>query len=361
MDYYVLEETLQVLFEEVIPLSRAQNRHVRQVCVGVLLAGSSQLTKIARWLKQATQQDSRVPWLRRLFEAGYMTQEYVYHPFVKRVLERYQPAAIHLVMDRTPLAAGQTDLLSVSLSFRKRAIPLVWGFMAHGMSDYETQRQLITGCEPLLPAYVPVVVHGDNEFGSVRMMQFLRHLQWDFVVGQANKNYYRCSPDGEWQTLATLPVTKRQAVYRSQVELTKDYAYGPLNLFAFYQPRFSNRRRKRDITYCATSLPITPTVRRVGRHRWGIECCFKDFKSSGWNVQLSDLTHPQRREGLFTTLSLTYLWATCLGRWLCKTGQRAWVDAKAQRHLSLFRIGWDWLVHRYNLDSPCPTLLTLYP
>lgn len=29
MDYHVLEETLQVLFEEAIPLSQAQNRHVR--------------------------------------------------------------------------------------------------------------------------------------------------------------------------------------------------------------------------------------------------------------------------------------------------------------------------------------------
>jgi hypothetical protein len=120
----VLEETLQGLFEEAIPLSRAQNRHVGQVCKGVLLAGSSQLTRLARWLKQPRQQDSRVQWLRRLFEARSMTQEYVYYPFVKRVLALYQPASIHLVMDRTPLAAGRTDLLSVSLSFRKRAIPL---------------------------------------------------------------------------------------------------------------------------------------------------------------------------------------------------------------------------------------------
>ena len=360
MNYYAMEETMQAVFEATIPLSKAQNTHLRQVCVGVLLAGSSQLTRIARWLNQQTQQDSRVQWLRRLLQAGFMTQEYVYYPFVKHVLTDYQAAPLHLVMDRTPLSDKQTDLLSLSLNFRKRAIPLVWRFMPQGRSDYGLQTHLIERCQALLPLQRPVVLHGDNEFGSVGLMQYLRHLGWDFCVGQSSKNYYRHWPRRNWQQLSTLPVTKRHGVYLSQIELTKDYAYGPLNLFAFYQPRYSNGRCKHDITYCATSLPITPTLRRLGHRRWGIECCFKDFKSSGWNVQASDLTHAQRREGLFTVLSLAYLWATCLGRWLCKTAQRRAVDNKAQRHLSLFRLGWDWLVHRYNMDLPCPTLLTLY-
>jgi hypothetical protein len=205
-----------------------------------------------------------------------------------------------------------------------------------------------------------VVFHADGEFDSVRLMQYLYEQQWDFILGQSGKKHYRQHPDRPWQALNSLPVTKTQAVYLERIELTQTYGYGPLNLFAFYQPRFSNRRRKRDVTYCATSLPITPSLRRLGHRRGGIECCFKDFKSSGWQLHSSDLTHPLRREGLLTVLSLSYLWATCLGRWLCKSGQRQQVDAKAQRHLSFFRLGWDWLVHRYNMNLFCPTLLTLY-
>lgn len=356
----MLEETLQRLFEAIIPLSKAQNTHLQQGCVGVLLAGSSQLTRIARWLKQQTQQDSRVQWLRRLLQARFMTQERVYYPFVQQALAQHQATTLHLIMDRTPLADQQTDLLSLSLNFRKHAIPLGWHFMAKGMSDYALQKQLLERCQPLLPACSSVIFHGDNEFASVRLMQYLRQLGWDFCLGQSSKNYFRLSPHSTWQALSTLRVNKRQSVYLSHVELTKEYAYGPLNLFAFCQARYSNRWRKHQIRYCATSLPITPALRRLGHRRWGIECCFKDFKSSGWNVQLSHLTHPQRREGLFTVLSLSYLWATCLGRWLCKTAQRHLIDSKAQRHLSLFRLGWDWLVHRYNMNLPCPTLSTLY-
>lgn len=360
MDYYRLEEALQVLFERIIPVSRGQNTTLRQLCVGVLLAGSSQLTRIARWLKHDTQQTSRVQWLRRSLQSAFLSQEYVYYPFVKHVLASYGSPPLHLVMDRTSLGDKATDLLSLNLNFRHHALPLVWLFMPHGMSDYQTQKTLIERCRPLLPAAIPVVFHGDTEFGSVKLMRYLRDLQWDFIVGQSSKTTYRQRYSDTWQALSTLAVTKRQAVYLEQIELTQRHAHGWLNLFAFYQPRFSNRRRKRNITYCATSLPITPALRRLGQRRWGIECYFKDCKSAGWNLQLSDLTHEKRREGLLTVLNLAYLWATCIGRWLCKVSNRRAVDNKAQRHFSLFRIGWDWLVHQYNMDKPCPTLSTLY-
>jgi hypothetical protein len=258
MDYYTVEETLQVLFENAIPLSKSQNRHLREICMGVLLAGSTQLSRIARWLKHQTQQDSRVQWLRRSLEAEYLAQEYVYYPFVQRVLAQHKTKQVHLVMDRTPLPDKSTDLLSLSLNFRHRAIPIGWQFLAHGSSTFELQTALIDRCRPLLPVNIPIVFHGDNEFGGVKLMQYIQHLRWDFVLGQSRKNHFRSSSLDNWQPLGTLPVTKRQAVYLEHIELTKKYGYGPLNLFAFYQPRFSNRKRKRDITYCATSLPITP-------------------------------------------------------------------------------------------------------
>jgi hypothetical protein len=360
MDYYGVEASLQALVEGWIPLSKAQNRHISQACMAVLLAGSCQLSRMARWLKQPTQQDSRVQWLRRLLETPYLTQERVYYPFVKQALTSATREALHLVMDRTHLADPGSDMLGIHLNFRQRAIPLVWQCMAHGSSDYQTQIALIERCRPLLPAKMPVVFHADGEFDSVALLQYLHQQHWDFIVGQSGKKHFRRRPQGGWQALSTLPVTSTKPVYLSNIELTRRYAYGPLNLFAFYQPRYHHRQRQRERVYCVTSLPIAPTLRRLGQRRWGIEGCFKDFKSSGWQLQASGLTHPARREGLLTILSLVYLWTTCLGRWLCKTGQRRQVDAKTQRHLSLFRIGWDWLVHCYQMDLPCPALLTLY-
>jgi hypothetical protein len=362
MNYYPVEESLQALLKAYVPLSAAQQARIGEIGMGVLLAGSSHLNELARWLKQATHQSSRVRWLQRTLEAPYLAQEYVYAPLVKQALAGYSAKYWHIVMDRSTLADRQTDLLSLNLAFRRRSIPLGWRCVAHGRTAALTQIALLEQCRPLLPADPTVIFHGDAEFDSIPLLRYLQQHHWEFIVGQTNTKTYSPHQANDWAPLATLPVTKTKAVYREAIDLTRTYQFGPVSLFAFYQPRFSldKRKRKRDITYCVASLPITPALRRLGQRRWAIEPFFRDYKSSGWQLHTSTLTHAPRRDGLLTILALVYLWATCLGRWLSKSGQRSQVDAHAQRHLSLFRIGWDWLVHSYRTDQLCPALLTLY-
>jgi hypothetical protein len=136
MDYDRVEKSLQAVIDQTIPLSKAQKLRIGQVCEAVLLAGSSQISWIARWLPQASTKDSRIKWLSRTLEAEYLSQDYVYAPFVKQILKHYAPDSLHLAMDRTTWTEHKTDLLTLSLNFRQRAIPLAWDFMPHGMSDY---------------------------------------------------------------------------------------------------------------------------------------------------------------------------------------------------------------------------------
>ena len=360
MDYYRVREALQAVINATIPLSKAQRRRIRDICEAVLLARSSQISWLARRLVHTTQKDSRIQWLSRVLTKPYLHQDYVYGAFVKAILAQSRMSPLHVLMDRTVFTTHEIDLLSISFSFRKRAIPIAWTFMDHGMSDFERQKQLIDRCCALLPFETSVVFHGDNEFGSVALMRYMRDLGWDFIVGQSSKNYHRSYPNGTWQPFSALPVTRKRAVYVEQVEVTKEHQYGMVNIFGFYKPRFGKKHRRQHIIYCATSLPITPSLRRVGHRRWGVECQFQDMKSSGWNIQHCDISHPGRREGLLNILNLCYLWATCLGRWLCKTSQRHLVDTKPDRRLSLFRMGWDWLVNQYSTDRLCPALSTLY-
>lgn len=360
MDYYRVREALQAVIDVSIALSKPQKRRIGEICEAVLLARSSQMSWLARRLAHPTQKDSRIQWLRRVLTTEYLHQNYVYSAFVKYILAQSRLSQLHVLMDRTVFVPHETDLLSISISFRKRAIPIGWLFMDHGMSDFDQQKVLIERCKLLLPSQIPIVLHGDNEFGSVHLMQYVRHLGWDFILGQSSKNYYRSYPNGTWQAFGNLPVSKTRSIYLEQVEVTKKHQYGLVNIFGFYKPRFGKKHRKQNIIYCATSLPVTPTLRRVGHRRWGVECQFQDMKSSGWNIQNCDISHPKRREGLLNILNLCYLWSTCLGRWLCKTSQRHLVDAKSRRHLSLFRMGWDWLVNQYSTEQLCPALLTLY-
>lgn len=158
-----MEESLQVLLSDKLPLSQSQQRRISEACTAVMLAGSSHLSQVAKWLGHGTQQRSRERWVRRLLDAPFMRQEFVYAPLVRELLASYQVPRLHLLMDRSSLVAGETDMLSLSMFYRKRALPLVWDVMPTGMSGYDRQVALIRRCQHLLPPTQQIIFHGDNE------------------------------------------------------------------------------------------------------------------------------------------------------------------------------------------------------
>ena len=353
-----MEKSLQAVFVHSMPLSPAQTERIARACNAILLAGEVPSTKIARFLKGADQQDSRVRWIKRLLEADFVSQERVYQPILQQALARFQETCWHLVMDRTALWEG-LDLATIWLNYRKRALPLVWMFVPYGGADAARYVQLLRRCVPLVPTDKSVIFHGDSEFGGSEMIRALRDIGWDFILAQPKHCAFRPSIKANCVPLASLPVTRQHTCQVAQVELFAQERLGGLNLLAFYQPHYTHKR-KQAVRYVATSLPLTPGLKRLGRRRWGTEPFYRDYKSSGWQVTASQLATPQRQEGLLILLALNYLWSVCIGRWLCKTGQRRHVDSQPIRPLSLFRIGWDWLIHQLRCDLPAPPFLRLY-
>jgi hypothetical protein len=360
MEYNRVETSLKQVIRQSTGLTAHQTERLGDLCVSLLLAGETSLRKLARQLPAPHQQDSRVRWLQRLLGAPFMCWSAVYHPFIAALLAQLNTPELHLVMDRTDLLANQYDLLTLNLSYRRRALPICWQLRPTGMTGAIDQIRLLTLCDPLIPTGQPVIFHGDNEFGSVAVMRWLHQHGWDYILGQSAKNYARSTRGTPAFQLGQLPVTRTQPVYRYHLQLTKRYWWGPLNLFAFYHPVHHRGRRKQAVRYYATSLPAARNWRQLGKRRWGVECYYRDLKSSGWNLTQAQIDPQKRLPGLVLALNLLYAWATCVGRWLCKTSQRQLVDAKPRRHLSLFRIGWDWLVFAIRNGLECPVITRLY-
>ena len=360
MNYLSVETSLQEAFKHAMPLSPAQTGRIAKVCNAIMLAGEVSLTKIARFLKGETQQDSRVRSIKRLLEANFMTQERVYQPLLKQALLSFHASCWHVVLDRTALWEG-VDLATISLNYHKRAIPLVWCCVPYGGATEATYIHLLRRCVPLVPPNVQVIFQGDTEFGHSGMIRTLREIGWDFILAQPSHCVFRPAVDAKGVPLASLPVTPAHPCQVEQVELFAQQRLASINILAFYQPLHSQLHRDRgDICYLATSLPLSSSLRRLGRRRWGTEPFYRDYKSAGWGVTASQLETPERQEGLLILLALNYLWTVCIGRWLCKIGQRCQVDSQPIRHLSLFRIGWDWLIHQLRCDLPAPPFLRLY-
>jgi hypothetical protein len=290
-----------------------------------------------------------------------LTQEHLYQHFVRTLLQGITTPVWHLVIDRTPLWERELDLVTLSLNYRKRAIPLGWCLVQFGGAPLADYVDLLYRCYPLVPRSCHVIFHGDTEFGGAAMIRALVSFGWDFILAQKNTTCFRSSQQSDWHSLSELNVTPTRQVRVAHIELFKAHRVGGLNLLAFYQPHNTATCRKRDVCYLVTSLPLTPGVRRLGRRRWAIEPFHRDFKSAGWQITLSQLKHPTRKAGLLVICALVYAWTVCVGRWLCKTRRRRAIDAKAKRrHLSLFRLGWDWYLHRLRCGLPIPIISRLY-
>jgi hypothetical protein len=352
------------VFQRHVFLSASQNQRLARACVGILLAGNAQIGKIARWVNGAPSKAGRVRFLQRLLVAPFLTQSLTYQPFLVGMLRGLDERTWHLLIDRTTWNGYHTEVLMVSLAYHRHALPVAWEVIDFGCTSAEEQIALLRQVVPLIPADCRVVLHGDTEFGSVAVMRFARMQGWDFILAQAaNTAYRRWGQGGQdtWQMLRDLTIPKRGTVYLPNVVWTAHHSYGPLNGFAFYLPHQNAPYGPRTVyRYCATSLPMSDSLRRIGRRRWGIECNFKDFKSAGWEIEKVQLPHDSRRDSLLSVLSMSYLWATSVGRWLCKVGRRHEVDADPTRHLSLFRIGSDWLVAQFIHDLDWPVITTLY-
>ena len=197
-----------------------------------------------------------------VLEADFMRQERVYQPLLKQALDTFRDPCWHLIIDRTTLWDGEVDLATISLHFRKRAIPLVWCQVPFG-GHPPTYVELLHRCVPLIPRQAAVVFHGDTEFGGSEMIRALRELAWDFMLAQESQWHFYRSHTSASVPFASLPITPRHTCQLAQVDLFAEHRLGGINVLAFYQPHYSQTGKcKRRVCYLATSLPLHAGLRR---------------------------------------------------------------------------------------------------
>jgi hypothetical protein len=332
-----LENTIYQLLCRYLPHNHRQLRRLAAVCSAVQLAKSTHLSHIARWVGQPTQQTSRTRFVSRFFMSALFSDSTIYQLLFQQAVQTYREPVWHVVIDRSNWIPKQQDLLMVSLSYHKRAIPIAWQIHDFGPTNVQEQVDLLERVHAILPKNQPIILHGDAEFGSVPLMRFItRQTHWQFILGQRSRTQFHLG-DWQWQAVHELKITPSHPFYASSIFWTKSHNFGPLNFFAFHKPYRSGRNEPQKLVrYCTTSLPIAPHLRRLGHRRWGCEPMFRDFKSSGWNIQQSGLPDIHSRHALLLILSINYLWAISLGRWLCKVGRRHEVDTKKNGILAYF-------------------------
>lgn len=361
MNYERFVEVLQHQFEAVVPLMPAQRERIILLCRAIFLTARIHLSFLARCLPKQIQQDSRIRWIRRLLEAKFMSQELVYQPILTTSLAELRLDEWHLIIDRTNLVVDKVDLVTISLHYHRRAVPLIWRQIPYGGVALSEYVSLVQECAKLIPKKAQVIFHGDVEFGGAKMIRALRLLRWHFSLAQRQHVHIWLKGKQTSQALSTLPVTAKHSVRLAHLDLFARERIGDIQIVAFEKREYDkDGRLRREVCYLATSLSLHRNIRRLGARRWGIEPFHRDLKSSGWQIDQSLIQRDGQRAGLLIVLAVCYLLSVCIGRWLCKTGNRFYIDNHPKRQLSLFRLGWDLIVNYINCELDVPFRLILY-
>jgi hypothetical protein len=303
--------------------------------VGIYQSRSICLSRIA----------GKIPGSAKLLSTTRRLSRLVDNPAI-RVREWYDPIArewlgtqfrnlgeIRLIVDGTKVGFGH-QLLMVSLTYRKRAIPIVWTWVkqVRGHSGSEKQLALLAYARKLIPIRAAVIVVGDREFGSAAVLGQLDQWHWFYVLRQKGDTGVWITGRNSWQTFSSFVHRPGESIWLGRGYLTSKEIY-PVNLLVHWGIG------EKEPWCLATNLPDLAMTLQYYRRRMWIEEMFGDMKDHGFDLESTMLRHFERLSRLTLAVALLYVWIISVGTRTIRNGLREWVDRTDRRDLSIFQIG----------------------
>ena len=263
-----------------------------------------------------------------------------------RVRQWYKPVAIEwlqaqlanvgevrLIVDGTKVGFAH-QLLMVSLAYRKRAIPIAWTWVKHvrGHSSGIKQLALLSYIRQLIPEGSRVILVGDTEFGSVKVLKELDKWSWFYVLRQKTDSLVLEKGEDQWKAFGDFVEKAGQRIWLEEACYTQSKKY-TVNLLAYWKVG------EKEPWCLATNLPDSKIVLSYYKRRVWIEEMFGDMKKHGFDLESSMLRSFLRLSRLTLAVAFLYLWLIATGTYAIHTGKRHLVDVKSRRDLSLFQIG----------------------
>lgn len=339
--YHTFYQALQPFWRQ----GRKENlKTLALLMVGIFQSGEVRLGRIAPKTPLPWSIASVTQRFRRFLKNPHVDERGVYDPLIRQVVWGLRHTQLYLQMDRTLMDDG-FNVLSVSFYLRKRALPLAWCLLPHkGCSGSDDWRPLLEQVNSLLPPNARVLLLGDREFGVVALMELARELEWDYCLRVKGSNYVKVSENGQWTRVRRLTPQKGTAYCLTDIAFTKSSVYRT-HLVVAYEGD--------DPCFVVTNrIPSRRTLHQYAR-RFGCEALFSDLKKRGFDLESSQLVHPERFSRLLLAVALLTIWVWTVARRVKVTGQAAaLLGTGCVDDYSLFQIGYRWLQKQLTWGDP---------
>lgn len=250
---------------------------------------------------------------------------------------------IALSMDRTNWKFGQVNIniLTIGISWRGTAIPLVWMLLDKRGNSNQTERillmeRLLSNLNEFQSSKIRYLLM-DREFTGHDWLSYLRQKPFSFII-RIRKNAKVRKP-GQYKEQAAWRLFQTQH-YRV---LTKQRMLFGHRLYVAGQ-----KISAKEYLILISDQPLTHGAQIYGEH-WGIEVFFGACKTRGFNFEDTRLTNLDRINTMCFIMAIAFIWAFKTGEFLLEKGHQIPIKQLKNRKAklkSIFRIGLDFLKHK---------------
>lgn len=270
-------------------------------------------------------------------------------------------ARLLLLLDETP-HHNNWRLIKVSVSYRKRALPLVWRTDdLSGRPHRQRVFEVLFQATRLLARYCPqtqVVLMADRGLCWPQIMDFCQQHGWHYILRAQSQTRFvpDVSPEGALQ-LGEL-VTQEGQWWCGQGHAFAKAGWREVNVVVCWRSQAQGKW-----LLVSDLKPSLHLMRWYARRMWH-EQSFRDEKSHGFSWEQSHLKTAQATHRLLLVLALAQLWLILMGTQALSTlwkRQLGLLRHEARTRFSVCRHGWNLLLWCLNNADfpPCHLRFTL--
>ena len=261
--------------------------------------------------------------------------------------------AKYLALDGTSWELGDTPihLLTLSIIINGVSIPIAWQNLAKkGTSNYAERKALF---DRALESYnlEGMILLADREYIGEKWFKYVKSRGLQFVI-RLKKNSYRKYVDEQREP--TCAAFKHQKWRYSAME---KLAYSKLHRttgvskqiailgekYTFVIFKNPKADAKEPLLYFLSTLVARKKIIKAYPIRWKIECCFKNLKSNGFNLEELNLKKPSKVKLMMAIVC--FLYTLCVSQGLLhykqskKSDYKKYADGSFTLAQSVFRKG----------------------
>jgi hypothetical protein len=346
-----LETQLLALIRRTSPSTLLDRSRLRLAyfIASILLAQTLVLRKIAS-TRHAVQGDSphaasHDRRLRRILADHCLTWERAYAPVVQDVLKLNKAKRLHIIIDETS-QCEHFRVLTAALWYRNRAVPLAWvqwlGQRPKQRSYWEYSADLLQMLASIVPPEVKVLILADRAFGHPRFTDQVAAHGWDWLVRVQQQTWLNDVQGRCCSLRERLP--EQGGRWKARGQVFKGADWRDASVVAYW-----SRRHKEPLLLASSLAPSWELIAEYKR-RGAIEAMFRDWKSSGFGWEESQVRKLERHERLLLGLAWATLVVLVLGEEVAEEvlGEKGqgWRSRSWEGKHSLFRLGLDRLAGR---------------